>query len=131
MAFAWIRSRPARTTLRCSRGALGKRASCPPRHGRCWCAEGSGPTLRLSLARAFAQRVQLAGRESVPVLLASIRPADVETVDDGRAGQAEMDAQIVLRQVTAAAAHFLPLLRARRRDVDARADRAAIRRGAD
>ena len=67
----------------------------------------------------------------LPVFFASVRPAHVEAIDDRRPVEPEMDAQIVLRQVTAAAANFLPLLGPAGDEVDARADRVAIRRGAD
>ena len=84
-----------------------------------------------SLPCALLQSMEPIRRQLLPSLLSPARPSHVDAIDRRRGAEAEVDAQIVLRQVTAAAADFLILLDAAGDDVNPGADGIAIRRRPD
>src|SRR4051794_16320519 len=75
---------------------------------------------------SFLQRVKAVSFQVRPALLQPVRPANIDAIDSRRRSESEVHAEIVLRQVTAAAAHLLPLLDGVRDDVDAGADGVAV-----
>src|SRR6267378_1337922 len=70
-------------------------------------------------------------RQTFPALLEAVGPPNVDALDAGGVAEAEMDTEVVLREITAAAAHLLRLNDAARRASHTGADRVAIRFGTD
>src|SRR5262245_25955109 len=81
---------------------------------------------RRDTAASLFERVELVAVEVVPAFLEAVRPAHVDAIDARGGSQAEVHAEIVLRQVAAAAADLLPLLRVAGHRAHARADRVAV-----
>jgi hypothetical protein len=71
------------------------------------------------------------GRDVAPCFLERRSASALEPIDARRRAESHVHAQVVLRQVAAAATHLVHLCRAAGRDAHARPDRAAVRRGAD
>src|SRR3954470_17091352 len=84
--------------------------------------------IRPRMTAALFQRVKTIDVQSIPGLFASIRPAHVDAVHARGQRQPEVHAEVVLREVAAAAANFLPLLDAARDAAHSCADRVAIGR---
>src|SRR2546428_12586014 len=61
------------------------------------------------LTRALGQGEDAVGGKGGPLFLEAARPADLQPLDPGHVGQAEVDAKVVLRDVAAAAPHLLDL----------------------
>ena len=80
---------------------------------------------------AFCQYMYAIGLQPGPGLLEAIRPTHDNAVDGVRASQPEMEAQVVLRIVAAAAADFLTLLAVGRDEAHQRTDCAPVGLGAD
>src|SRR3954470_12735944 len=86
--------------------------------------------IRPRMTAALFQRVKTIGVQSIPRLFASIRPAHVDAVHARGERQPEVHAELVLREIAAAAANLLPLLDAAGDAPHPCADRIAIRRDA-
>src|SRR3954469_2866420 len=86
--------------------------------------------IRPRMTATLFQRVKTIDVQSIPGLFASIRPAHVDAVHARGERQPEMHAEVVLREIAAAAANLLPLLDAGGDAPHACADRIAIGRDA-
>src|SRR3954451_8522255 len=86
--------------------------------------------IRPRMTAALFQRVKTIDVHSIPRLFASIRPAHVDAVHARGERQPEVHAEIVLREIAAAAANLLPLLDAAGDAPHPRTDRVAIGRDA-
>src|SRR4029078_8229452 len=81
--------------------------------------------------RSFLEPVVSIGVEALPTLGASAGPGDLDGNRVRLLAQAEVQAQVVLRKVARATAHFVDLREAAGVDADTCADAGAIAAGAD
>ena len=83
--------------------------------------------LRQQSPLALFQCDDLVGLQVLKTLFSSTRPEDFDTLDFRSGPDPEMQAQVVLRDVTAAAAHFIYLLQISSYYGDAGANAVAVR----
>src|SRR6185503_16915051 len=91
---------------------------------------GAPPGPSRSPPFSLRERHDAVRRDAVPLLLVAVRPADLDAHDPRVATQPEVHAQVVLREVAAAAADLVHEREIPGDDADPGADRAPVRRRA-
>src|SRR6266571_2292728 len=119
--FFWV----ARRSEASSRSLCRKKPHARQIELRTWALPGN-KRLLLDDARSFFHRNPLIGLHAKHLLGLPGRPANLDLIDTARPAQAEVKSQIVLRDVTPAAADFIRLAEPARPQCDLRSDRAAV-----
>src|SRR4051812_12054408 len=121
---------PASISVRASVRAVVTGADCAYSGAANKRTSSASVAIRPRMTAALFQRVKTINVKSVPGLFASIGPAHVNAVHARGERQPEVHAEVVLREIAAAAANLLPLLDAARDAAHSCADRVAIGRDA-